>query len=156
MAQSSQMNFLPRLNAFGSYELYDKNILGMGASGYLVGAQLSWNVFDGYKSIGKMEKAKAEHQKSSIENQQYKAQSQIELNKTNRQLKDTENKVGLAQLALQQSEEAYRIRNNRFQQGLEKPLIYCRQQPKCPKRIRTSASCFEYNLTKEYLQFLTK
>lgn len=157
MAQSSQMNFLPRLNAFGSYELYDKNILGMGASGYLVGAQLSWNVFDGYKSIGKMEKAKAEHQKSSIENQQYKAQSQIELNKTNRQLKDAENKVGLAQLALQQSEEAYRIRNNRFQQGLEKTsdLLQAATQMS-QKELELLQAVFEYNLTKEYLQFLTK
>ena len=157
MAQSSQMNFLPRLNAFGSYELYDKNILGMGASGYLVGAQLSWNVFDGYKSIGKMEKAKAEHQKSSIENQQYKAQSQIELNKTNRQLKDSENKVGLAQLALQQSEEAYRIRNNRFQQGLEKTsdLLQAATQMS-QKELELLQAVFEYNITKEYLQFLTK
>ena len=157
MAQSSQMNFLPRLNAFGSYELYDKNILGMGASGYLVGAQLSWNVFDGYKSIGKMEKAKAEHQKSSIESQQYKAQSQIELNKTNRQLKDSENKVGLAQLALQQSEEAYRIRNNRFQQGLEKTsdLLQAATQMS-QKELELLQAVFEYNITKEYLQFLTK
>ncbi len=157
MAQSSQMNFLPRLNAFGSYELYDKNLLGMGASGYLVGAQLSWNVFDGYKSIGKMEKAKAEHQKSSIENQQYKAQSQIELNKTNRQLKDSENKVGLAQLALQQSEEAYRIRNNRFQQGLEKTsdLLQAATQMS-QKELELQQAVFEYNLTKEYLHFLTQ
>lgn len=157
MAQSSQMNFLPRLNAFGSYELYDKNILGMGASGYLVGAQLSWNVFDGYKSIGKMEKAKAEHQKSSIENQQYKAQSQIELNKTNRQLKDAENKVNLTQLALQQSEEAYRIRNNRFQQGLEKTsdLLQAATQMS-QKELELLQAVFEYNLTKEYLHFLTQ
>lgn len=157
MAQSSQMNFLPRLNAFGSYELYDKNILGMGASGYLVGAQLSWNVFDGYKSIGKMEKAKAEHQKSSIENQQYKAQSQIELNKTNRQLKDAEKKVNLTQLALQQSEEAYRIRNNRFQQGLEKTsdLLQAATQMS-QKELELLQAVFEYNITKEYLQFLTK
>ena len=120
MLRSSKMNFLPRLNAFGSYELYDDTLFGTNAKGYLVGAQLSWNVFDGYKSIGKMEKAKADFQKSEMENQQYKAQSQLELNKANRQLKDAENKVSLAKLALEQSQEAYRIRNNRFTQGLEK------------------------------------
>lgn len=157
MAQSSQMNFVPRLNAFGSYELYDKNFLGMGANGYLVGAQLSWNVFDGYKSIGKMEKAKAEHQKSSIENQQYKAQSQIELNKTNRQLKDSENKVGLAKLALQQAEEAYRIRKNRFQQGLEKTsdLLQAATQMS-QKELELLQAVFEYNTTKDYLHFLSQ
>jgi outer membrane protein TolC len=120
MWQSSKMTFLPRLNAFGSYELYDKSFLGTAAKGYLVGAQLSWNIFDGYKSIGKFQKAKAESQKADIEKDQYKKQSQLELNKTNRQLKDAENKVNLLQLALQQSEEVYRIRQNRFTQGLEK------------------------------------
>jgi outer membrane protein TolC len=85
MYMSSKMNFLPRLNAFGSYELYDKNFLGTSAKGYLVGAQISWNVFDGYKSIGKMNKAKADFQKAEVETEQYKKQSQLELNKTNRQ-----------------------------------------------------------------------
>ncbi|MET0760686.1 MAG: TolC family protein, partial [Flavobacterium sp.] len=120
MLQSSKMNFLPRLNAFGSYELYDDKLFGTNAKGYVVGAQLSWNVFDGYKSIGKMEKAKADFQKSEMATQQYKAQSQLELNKTNRQLKDAENKVNLSKLAFEQSQEAYRIRSNRFTQGLEK------------------------------------
>jgi outer membrane protein TolC len=59
MLQSSKMTFLPRLNAFGSYELYDDTLLEL-TKGYVVGAQLLWNVFDGYKSIGKMEKAKAD------------------------------------------------------------------------------------------------
>ena len=96
MFQSSKFGFLPRLNAFGSYEMYDKNIIGMKANGYLMGAQLSWNVFDGYKTIGKSEKAKADFQKSEIETTQYKKQSQLELNKTTRQLKDAENKVNLS------------------------------------------------------------
>ena len=102
MVLSSKMGFLPRLNAFGSYELYDKNIFGTSAKGYLVGAQLSWNVFDGYKTIGKFDKAKADFQKAEVETEQYKKQSQLELSKTNRQLKDAENKVNLSQLAFEQ------------------------------------------------------
>jgi outer membrane protein TolC len=65
MVVSNKMSFLPRLNAFGSYELYDTKLLGMNAKGYLVGAQLSWSVFDGFKSIGKLEKAKADLKKTS-------------------------------------------------------------------------------------------
>jgi len=157
MLQSSKMNFLPRLNAFGSYELYDDTLFGMGAQGYLVGAKLSWDVFDGYKSIGKMEKAKADFQKSEIENQQYKAQSQLDLNKTNRQLKDAENKVNLAKLAFEQSQEAYRIRSNRFTQGLEKTTDLLQSETQMSqKELEFLQAVFEYNFTQEYLQFLTK
>ena len=157
MMQSSKMAFLPRLNAFGSYELYDKNFLGTAAKGYLVGAQLSWNVFDGYKSIGKFQKAKVEFQKADVEKDQYKKQSQLELNKTNRQLKDAENKVNLSQLALEQSQEAYRIRQNRFIQGLEKTTDLLQSETQMiQKELEHLQSVFEYNFTKQYLQFLTK
>ena len=157
MLQSSKMAFLPRLNAFGSYELYDQNFLGTAAKGYLVGAQLSWNVFDGYKSIGKFQKAKAESQKADVEKDQYKKQSQLELNKTNRQLKDAENKVNLSKLALEQSQEAYRIRQNRFTQGLEKTTDLLQSETQMiQKEMEHLQSVFEYNFTKQYLQFLTK
>ena len=157
MYQSSKMNFLPTLNAFGSYELYDDTLFGTNAQGYLVGAQLSWKVFDGYKSIGKMEKAKAEYQKAQVENQQYKSQSQLELNKTNRQLKDAENKVNLEKLALEQSQEAYRIRSNRFTQGLEKTTDLLQAETQMyQKELQLLQAVFEYDFTLEYLQFLTK
>lgn len=157
MVQSSKMTFLPRLNAFGSYELYDDTFLGTNAKGYLVGVQLSWSVFDGYKSIGKMEKAKADLQKSEIENQQYKAQSQLDLNKANRQLKDAENKVNLAKLALEQSQEAYRIRSNRFTQGLEKTTDLLQTETQMSqKELELLQAVFEYHFTQEYVQFLNK
>jgi outer membrane protein TolC len=157
MLQSSKMNFLPTLNAFGSYEMYDDTLFGTNAQGYLVGAQLSWKVFDGYKSIGKMEKAKADYQKAEVENQQYKSQSQLELNKTNRQLKDAENRVNLEKLALEQSQEAYRIRSNRFTQGLEKTTDLLQAETQMfQKELELLQAVFEYDFTQEYLQFLTK
>lgn len=157
MMQSSKMGFLPRLNAFGSYELYDDKFLQTDAKGYLVGAQLSWNVFDGYKSIGKYNKAKADFQKAEVETEQYKKQSQLELNKTNRQLKDAENKVNLSQLAFEQSQEAFRIRQNRFAQGLEKTTDLLQSETQMiQKELEHLQAVFEYNFTKQYLQFLTK
>ena len=157
MFQSSKFGFLPRLNAFGSYELYDQNIFGTSAKGYVVGAQLSWNVFDGYKNIGKTQKAKADFEKAEIETEQYKKQSQLELNKTNRQLLDAENKVNLSQLAFEQSQEAFRIRQNRFTQGLEKTTdLLLSETQMAQKELEHLQAVFEYNFTKQYLQFLTK
>ena len=157
MFQSSRFGFLPRLNAFGSYEMYDKNIVDMRANGYVVGAQLSWNVFDGFKTIGKTEKAKIDFQKAEIETAQYKKQSQLEINKTARQLKDAENKVNLSKLAHEQSQEAFRIRENRFKQGLEKTTdLLLSETQMAQKELEYLQAVFEYNFTKEYAEFLTK
>ena len=156
MLQSSKMTFLPRLNAFGSYEMYDATVLGTSAKGYLVGAQLSWNVFDGYKTVGKYQKAKAESQKADVEKEQYTKQSQLELNKTNRQLIDAENKVNLSKLAFEQSQEVYRIRQNRFAQGLEKTTDLLQAETQMfQKELQLLQAVFEFDFTQEYLQFLT-
>lgn len=157
MVQSSQMSFVPKLNAFGSYEMYAQEFFGSNATGYVVGAQLKWNLFDGYKSIGILEKAKSEFQKSEMETKEYKLQSQMELNKANRQLKDAENKVSLEKLALEQSTEAYRIRNNRFKEGLEKTTDLLQAETLMyQKELEFLQAIFEYNYSQQYLQFLTK
>ena len=157
LLKSSKMTFLPRLNAFGTYEMYDNKVFGARAKGYLLGVQLSWNVFDGYKSIGKRQKALADYQKSEAETSQYKAQSQMELNKTSRQLNDAGLKVNLSKLALEQSQEAYRIRNNRFKQGLEKTSDLLGSETQMfQKELEYLQAVFEYNFTQQYLSFLTK
>ncbi|HBI00203.1 MAG TPA: TolC family protein [Flavobacterium sp.] len=157
MMKSGKMSFLPRLNAFGTYELYDTEIFQFGANGYTVGAQLSWNLFDGYKSIGKFEKSKVEFQKAETEAEQYKKQSQLELNKTNRQLTDAQNKVTLSKLAFEQTQESFRIRQNRFVQGLEKTSdLLMTETQTAQKELEYLQAVFEYNFTKMYLEFLTK
>ncbi len=157
LLKSSKMTFLPRLNAFGTYEMYDNTVFGARAKGYLLGLQLSWNVFDGYKSIGKRQKALADYQKAEAETSQYKAQSQLELNKTSRQLNDAGLKVNLSKLALEQSQEAYRIRNNRFKQGLEKTIDLLGSETQMfQKELEYLQAVFEYNFTQQYLNFLTK
>ena len=157
MMKSTKMSLLPRLNAFGSYLMYDRSILGTQANGYLVGAQLSWNLFDGYKTIGKFEKAKVDFQKSEVEASQYKKQSQMELSKSNRQLQDAFNKVQLSKLAFEQSLEVFRIRQNRFTQGLEKTTDLLQAETQMiQKELEHLQAIFEYNFTQQYLIFLTQ
>jgi outer membrane protein TolC len=157
MHKANKMSFLPRLNAFGSYELYDDQLFGTNAKGYLVGAQLSWNVFDGFKNIGKTQKSKAELDKAEISLHQYKNQSQLEYNKAKRQLKDVENKLALTSLAVEQSKEALRIRTNRFKEGLEKSSDLLVSETKyLQKELEYLQTVFNYNFTKAYVAFLTK
>jgi outer membrane protein TolC len=54
--RAAQMQFLPTLNAFGSYELHDTSIFGTGAESYMVGAQLKWNLFKGGQQLGVLKK----------------------------------------------------------------------------------------------------
>jgi outer membrane protein TolC len=157
MNKADKMAFLPRLNAFANYQLYDDKMFKGDANGYLVGAQLSWDLFQGSKRFGKAQKSKAEFEKSKLEYKQYVSQSHLELNKAKRALLDAENKLKLTALALQQSEESLRIRTNRFKEGLEKTSdLLMAETQYAQKQLEYYQTIFEYNYTQAYLEFLTK
>lgn len=152
--QADNMAFLPRLNAFGSYELYDDKMFQADAKGYLIGAQLSWNILDGSKRIGKSQKSKAEYDKAELHYRQYISKSQMELEKAQRMFSDVENKLKLTKLAMQQSEESLRIRTNRFAQGLEKATELLQSETLySQKQLEYLQTVYEYNYTLAYLQF---
>jgi outer membrane protein TolC len=155
--KADKMAFLPRLNAFGSYEMYDDQIFQGDANGYLFGAQLSWDIFQGSKRFGKAQKSEAEFEKSKLEYTLYVSQSNLELNKAKRAFTDAENKLKLNTLALEQSEEALRIRTNRFKEGLEKTSdLLIAETQYAQKQLEYYQTIFEYNYAQAYLEFLTK
>jgi outer membrane protein TolC len=155
MIKSSRAKFLPKLNAFGSFEIYDNKIAQFDANGYLAGIQLSWNLFDGLKAKSEQQKYKSELSKAETEILQYQKQSQLELQKTARQAQDAENKVTLTKLAFEQSQEAYRIRKNRYDQGLEKSAdLLTSETQMSQKELEHIQAIFDYNTTIEYYKFL--
>ncbi|NJW52432.1 TolC family protein [Salinimicrobium oceani] len=157
MYTASKMTFLPRLNAFGSYELYDDELFQGDANGYMAGVALSWNIFDGSKRIGETQQSRAEYKQAQLELEQHVQQSQMELNRATRALQDAENKLQLTQLALEQSKEALRIRSNRYEQGLEKTTDLLGAETQfSEKRLEYYQTVYEYNYAVAYLEFLTE
>ncbi|WP_417430389.1 TolC family protein [Halpernia sp.] len=155
LIKSSKAKFLPKLNAFGSFEVYDNKPYQFDANGYLVGLQLSWNVFDGLKAKSEQAKYKADLSKAQTEIQQYQKQNQLELNKAYRQVLDADNKVSLTKLSWEQSTEAYRIRKNRYDQGLEKSSdLLSAETQMSQKELEYQQAIYEYNTALEYYKFL--
>ena len=154
--KADKMSFLPRLNAFGSYDLYDDKLFGADSNGYLVGVSLSWDIFQGSKRVGKTQKSRADYTKASLELEDYKSESQLELNKAKRMYQDAKNNLNLTELALKQSEEALRIRTNRFKEGLEKTTeLLMAETLFSQKQLEYFNTVFQHNYALAYLDFLT-
>lgn len=126
LLKSEKMQFLPKLNAFGAYEWNDDKLFGTSANNYMIGASLSWNLFGGYRNIGKVQKAKAELKIAELDLAEYESRNSVEIQSAKRNLKVAFEKIELSELAKQQATEALRIRTNRYKQGLEKTtdLLY--------------------------------
>jgi outer membrane protein TolC len=157
MNQSDKMAFLPSLNAFGNYDLYDNQLFKGASNSYFIGAKLNWDILEGTKRFGEMQKSKAEFDKSTIQYEQYVAKSQLELNKAKRALSDSQNKLNRSTMALELSEESFRIRTNRFEEGLVKTSdLLMSEAQYAQKELEYYQSIYEYNLAYAYLKFLTK
>ena len=155
--RADNMTFLPRLNAFASYEMYDDQIFQADAKGYIIGASLSWDVFKGSQRFAKAGKSKTSYEKAKQEYEQYVAKSTMELQRTKRMVEDAKSRLETSKLAMEQSEESLRIRTNRFKEGLEKTTdLLGAEATYAEKQLAYYQTIFEYNQAQSLLTFLTK
>lgn len=153
---SSKKSYLPRLNAFGSYQLNDSRMLGFGANAYLAGLQLSWDIFSGNKTKNTITTQTLERNKLNDQLTQQKDQCQVELNKALRDLNDANFEVKQQEKSIEQASEALRILQNRYEQGLTNTtdLLMASTQLSQQQLLKAQA-LLTSNITKVYIQFLT-
>ncbi|UJH68758.1 TolC family protein [Allomuricauda sp. SCSIO 65647] len=155
--RAEKMTFLPRLNAFGSYELYDQDVFGTNAEGYTFGASLSWDIFKGAQRFAQTKKGKAEADKAELQLAEYRSKSIMELQRAQRLLADAKSKLSSSELALEQAEETLQIRTNRYKEGLEKTTDLLMTETRyVQQELAYYQTVYEYNYAKAYQSFLTK
>jgi len=156
MIKSSQMSYLPKLNAFGNYQYNDSRLTGFGANAYLVGIQLSWNLFNGNKTKHVIAAQKLERQKLAMQLAQQKDQSQLELDKACRDLSDARFEIIRDQAAIDQAAEALRILQNRYQQGLVNTTDVLTADTQLSQlKFSLAQAQFTARVTRAYIELLT-
>ena len=156
MLESQKKSILPRLNAFATFETNDNNPVTFNATNYLVGAQISWNVFDGMQRSAKIQRAEAQLNKGQLEKQKYIANNQAEFQKTVRMQEQALIKLNTIKLAVEQAEESLRIRSNRFKQGMEKSSdVLMAEATYSEKKLQELQTILEINISNLYAQFLS-
>lgn len=156
MIKSSQMSYLPKLNAFGNFQYNDSRLTGFGANAYLVGVQLSWNIFNGNKTKHLIASEKLERDKLNMQLAQQRDQSQLELDKAYRDLSDANFEIVQNQTAVEQATEALRILQNRYQQGLVNTTdILTADTQLSQLKFSLAQAQFTANVTRAYIELLT-
>lgn len=156
MIRSSQLSYLPKLNAFGNYQYNDSRLTGFGANAYLVGIQLSWNLFNGGKTKQVIAAQKLERDKLAVQLAQQKDQSQQELDKAFRDLSDARYEMVQNEAAIGQATEALRILQNRYQQGLVNTTDVLNADTQLSQlKFSLAQAQFTADVTRAYIQLLT-
>lgn len=156
MIRAAEKSYLPRINAFASYQVNDYRLTGFSAGSYLAGLQLSWDIFKGNSTKNKIITQQTELNKLNDQLQNQQEQSQLELNKTLRQLEDARFKIRQQSAAIENATEALRILQDRYEQGLVNSTDVLNAQTQLSQQQLGKASAvFSYNSTAAYIRFLT-
>lgn len=154
--KSTQKSVLPRLNAFGNYQLNDQKLFGFGANAYFAGIQLSWDIFKGNQAKNKVATQALEKTKLQEQLQEQLQEGTVEIRKTKRQLEDTRFRISQQTAAAEQAEEALRIIRNRYIQGLVNTTdVLMAQSQLAQQKMLLAQALFMQKSTLTYLQFLT-
>ncbi len=157
MVKSSKMAFLPRINAFGAYQLNDSKPLGFNANSYLVGINLSWNIFSGNQNKNKVKSYQFQRDKIQEELDLHVKQSQLELDKTKRDLRDLQIEINKQKASVEQADEALRILTNRHKEGLVNTTdLLMSQAQLSQQKLMLAQATMSYNITQSYLEFLSE
>ena len=154
--KSFHMQYLPRLNAFGSWQLNDDRMLGFGARAYFAGVQFSLNIFNGNLIRNSIAEHQFEKQKLVSALDSRKKELRAEISSTLRQINDASFAISRQQLAVEQAAEALRVLENRYASGLVKTTeILAAQTQLARQKLGYAEAVFSLNLSGAYLQLLT-
>lgn len=149
-------SLLPRLNAFGEYNLNSKEALDFKPSSYLVGVALSVDLFNGYESRSKISQQKINIEKATQEMELYVEQNALQLEHHKRGLSALQEKVVLSGMARDQADESVRIVEDRYNEGLERTSdLLLAQANHLQKQVDYLKSVLEHNLAVLQIKFLT-
>lgn len=156
MIKSKRTSYLPRLNAFATYQFNDSQALGFGADAYLAGVQLSWDIFKGNTTKKDIAIQSLERDKLNTELSKQKAEGNAELEKAQRQLSDSRFKLVQQRLAVELAEESLRILQNRYAQGLVNTTdVLAAQMQLSQQQLMYRQTVFDVSVTTAFVQFLT-
>ncbi len=156
MIDSYKKNYLPKVNAFGNYQLNDNKIMGFGANSYLAGIQISWNVFNGNKTKTQIATQTLESSKLSQNLAKQIEEGELELNKTQRDFEAGLFEIKQHEVAVEYAAEALRIIKNRYQQGLVNTTdVLTSASQLLQQKFALVQSIYHVKDKKAYIEFLT-
>lgn len=155
MLRSSKFRFVPTINLFGNYEFNDEVLLGTEGESYMIGATLKWNLFSGFSNVGKVMENKAQLNKAKIAYESRSFKNRLDIEKAKRAISQAQVQLDFAVSSVEQAAEDYRIRNDRYEQGMEKTTDLLAAEAKLSQaRFQRLDALYQYHSSLATLELL--
>lgn len=155
MLRSAKFSFVPSINLFGNYEFNDEVLLGTAGESYMIGATFKWNLFSGFSNIGKVMENRAQLNKAKIAYESRSFKNRLEIEQAKRSIRQAQVQLNFAESSVEQASEDFRIRNDRYEQGMEKTTDLLSAEAKLSQaRLQRLDALYQYHRSLARLELL--
>lgn len=116
----ARSGYKPRVHIYGGYEGRNASFqddLGITMDGWLAGAQLSWNLFDGLNTQGRVTEAKANLERAEVEEADAVRQIELEVRTAYSGFVEAREVLDSTEKVVEQADEALRLATVRYDAG---------------------------------------
>jgi outer membrane protein TolC len=117
-SHTARAEFLPKVNAFGSWEEDNQTFLTRGGNNWVAGVSLNFNIFDGGANRARLAAARYRQTQAQAQAAQMTATVKLQVREAYLNLATAQQRVEVARAAQSQAAESLRIVQNRYEAGL--------------------------------------
>jgi outer membrane protein TolC len=117
---TARSGYKPSVQIFGGYQGRNSSFqddLGIVVDGWLAGAQVNWNLFDGLGTQGRITEAKAKLERASVEEADAARQIELEVRTAYSGFIESREVLDSTEKVVEQAEEALRLATSRYDAG---------------------------------------
>jgi outer membrane protein len=153
---NANSGYKPNAQIYGGYQwqtLPYENNLGVDLSGWVAGAQLSWNIFDGQLTRGKIMEAKARHERAQLDVDESGRQIELDVRTAYSNFIEAREVLDSQKLVQEQAEEALRLAEARHKAGTGTQLdVLSAQQALTQARTTQVQALHDFAVARSRLQ----
>jgi outer membrane protein len=117
-SRMAHAEFLPKVNAFGSWEEDNETFLTRGGNNWTAGVSLNFNIFDGGANRARLAAAHYRQSQAKAQVEEMAAAVKLQVREAYLNLTTAQQRVEVSRQAQSEAEESLRIIQNRYEAGL--------------------------------------
>lgn len=142
--KKAQRGYGPTLNAFASSD-WDSDASSNFEQSYMVGVMADINVFDGFRTRGAIQQARADYEAAKADEQKAVNNLRLDLTQAFLGVRDAWERLDVTRKSVESAEEALRITQEQYQQGAaDITILLTAQVGRTAMRTRNVAAQYDY------------
>ena len=153
---NAKAGYRPAVEAFAGYDVHNSMLhsdLSYDLNGWITGVQVTWNVFDGFLTRGRVKEATARYDRAGIDLDDTGRRIELEVRTARSNFIEAQDVLGSQKKVVEEAEEALRLARSRYEAGTGTQLdVLSAQTALTEARTTEIQALHDYSVARSRLQ----